>query len=166
MTTETVFGSMSNYEKGGVQIINDDPKYYCFSNVFEVAGKAKPYEKVAVGQNLKYVIEAVRAEGDSPWFAADHDEAALVMDGEVEVHLIQPEKPLVPAGKEGSVRLDARPTGKEMGYVVARRGHMALLPRGAAYQFRARKLSVLLIQTIKGDFTVENWANICQTKAA
>jgi len=60
-----------------------------------VASKSKPYEKVAVGKNLKYVIEAVRAEGNSPWFAADHDEAALVMDGEIEVHYVKPDQPQV-----------------------------------------------------------------------
>ena len=165
MSSQTVFGSLKSYEKGGVQIIDDDPKHYCFSNVFEVASKSRPYEKVAVGQNLKYVIEALRTEGNSPWFAADHDEAALVMDGEVEVHLIRPDQPLVPAGKEGSVRLNAEPKGKEMGWIRARRGHMALLPKGAAYQFRSAKPGVLLLQTIKGDFTVEKWAAICQTAA-
>lgn len=81
----TEFGSLNHYEKGGVQVIDDDPKHYVFSNVFEVASKSKPYEKVAVGKNLRYVLEAVRAEGISPWFAAAHDEAALVMDGEIEV---------------------------------------------------------------------------------
>ena len=82
-TYHTVFGSLGKYEKGTMEIINDNPKYYVFSNVFEVASKSKPYEKVAVGKNLKYVIEALRAEGTSPWFAAAHDEAALCMDGEV-----------------------------------------------------------------------------------
>ncbi len=73
--------------------------------------------------------------------------------------------PLVPEGKEGSVRLDNEPTGKKMGWVKARRGHMALLPKGAAYQFRSAKPGVMLQQTIKGDFTIERWAEICQTKA-
>ena len=40
---------------------------------------------------------------------------------------------------------------------------MALLPKGSAYQFRSPKPGVLIIQTIKGDFTVERWAEICQT---
>jgi hypothetical protein len=161
--TRTVFGSLTNYEKGGVEVIDDDPKRYAHSNVFEVASKSKPYEKVAVGKHLKYVIEAVRAEGTSPWFAADHDEAALVMDGEIEVHYIKPDDPVVPSGKEGSVRLDAEPKGRKMGWVKARRGHMALLPKGAAYQFRSAKPGVLLVQTIKGDNTIERWAEICQT---
>jgi quercetin dioxygenase-like cupin family protein len=161
----TVFGSLNNYEKGGVQVIDDDPKHYAFSNVFEVASQSKPWEKVAVGKNLKYVIEAIRAEGVSPWYSNAHDEAVLVMDGEVEVHLIQPDKPLVSEGKEGSVELKGEPKGKKMGWVKASRGHMAMLPKGAAYQFRSARPGVLLQQTIKGDFTIERWAEICQTAA-
>jgi hypothetical protein len=164
MSTQTYFGSIDNYQKGGVQVINDDPKNYCFSNVFDVAAKSKPYEKVAVGKNLNYVIEAVRAEGNSPWFACDHDEAALVMDGEVEVHFIKPDQPQVQAGKVGTVKLAAEPKGKKMGWVKAGRGHMALLPKGSAYQFRSAKPGVMLVQTILGDCTVEKWGEICQTK--
>lgn len=161
----TYFGSLENYRKGGVEVIDDNPKNYAFSNIFEVASKSKPYEKVAVGKNLKYVIEALRAEGTSPWFAAAHDEAALVMDGELEVHYVKPDQPVVPAGKEGTAKLSAEPAGKKMGYVKVRRGHMALLPAGAAYQFRnAGKPGVLLVQTILGENTVEKWAEICQTK--
>jgi hypothetical protein len=158
----TEFGSLNHYEKGGVQIIDDDPKRYVFSNVFEVASKSKPYEKVAVGKNLRYVLEAVRAEGTSPWFAAAHDETALVMDGEIEVHLIKPDQPVAPEGKEGAIKLNGEPRGLKMGWIKARRGHMALLPKGAAYQFRSPKPSVLLIQTIHGDCTIERWAEICQ----
>jgi hypothetical protein len=161
---ETKFGSLQSWEKGGVQTISADPKHYVFSNVFEVASKSKPYEKVAVAQNLKYLIEAVRAEGNSPWFAADHDEAAIVMDGEIEVHLVKPDQPVVPAGKEGAIKLAAAPKGKEMGWVKVRRGHMALLPKGSAYQFRnSGNPGVMLMQTIKGENTVEKWAEICQT---
>jgi hypothetical protein len=163
---QTVFGSLENFEKGGVQVIDDDPKHYCFSNVFEVASISKPYEKVAVGQNLKYVIEALRAEGNSPWFAAAHDEAALVMDGTIEVHFIQPDQAPVPEGKEGTFILPSEPKGKKMGYVKAWRGHMALLPKGTAYQFRSiGKPGVLLVQTIKGENTIERWNEICQTQA-
>ena len=111
------------------------------------------------------LIEAIRAEGTSPWYSNAHDEAVLVMDGEVEVHLLQPDRPLVPEGKEGSVQLQGEPTGKKMGWVKATRGHMTLLPKGAAYQFRSAKPGVLLQQTIKGDFTIERWAEICQTTA-
>src|SRR5881628_942275 len=108
----TRFGSLAHYEKGGVEIIDDDPKRYAFSNVFEVASKSKPYEKVAVGKNLKYVIEAVRAEGTSPWFAASHDESALVMDGNVEVHYVKPDQPVVADSKEGTVVLASEPKGR------------------------------------------------------
>jgi hypothetical protein len=165
MQTHTVFGSLRQYEKGGVQIIDDNPKDYAFSNVFDVAAKSAPYEKVAVGKNLKYVIEVLRAEGTSPWFAAAHDEAALVMDGDIVVRYIKPSTPPVPPDKEGTIRLDAEPKGDAMGWVRVRRGHMALLPAGAAYQFRAvGDPGVLLLQTIKGDFTIERWAEICQTR--
>jgi len=160
----TVFGSLEHFDKGGVQVIDDDPKNYVFSNVFEVASKSKPYEKVCVGMNLTYVLEALRAEGTSPWFAADHDESALIMDGEVEVHFIKPESSLVPVGKAGSIKLNGEPKGTKMGWVKCRRGHQALLPKGSAYQFRvAGKPGVILLQTIKGDNTVERWAEICQT---
>jgi hypothetical protein len=160
----TVFGSLEHYEKGGVEVIDDDPKHYVFSNVFEVASKSKPYERVCVGKNLRYVIEAVRAEGNSPWYAAAHDEAALIMDGEVEVHLIKPDQPLVAESKEGAVKLNGEPAGRKMGWVKGGRGHMALLPKGAAYQFRSPKPGVLLIQTIQGECTIERWGEICQTK--
>jgi hypothetical protein len=163
----TIFGSLENYDKGGVEPINADPKHYVFSNVFEVASKSRPYEKVCVGKNMKYVIEALRAEGTSPWFSAAHDEAALCMDGDVEVHYVKPHvefgQDLVPPGKEGAIRLEGEPEGTKMGWVRIRRGHMALLPGGSAYQFRSPGPGVLLIQTIQGDLTVERWAEICQT---
>jgi hypothetical protein len=160
----TDFGSLHGFTKGGVQVIDDNAKDYAFSNVFDVASRSAAYERIAVAKNLKYVLEAARAEGDSPWYAAAHDEAALVMDGEVEVHFILPERPLVADYVEGAVRLSAEPRGRAMGYVRARRGHMALLPAGAAYQFRSPgRPGVLLLQTIKGEQTVERWADICQT---
>ena len=139
MPRKTRFGSLEHYEKGGVEVINDDPRNYVFSNIFEVASKSEPYEKVAVGKNLKYVLEAVRAEGTSPWYTASHDESAIVMDGEVEIRLIKLETPAVADDHEGTTMLEGTPKGKRMGYIVARRGHMALLPKGAAYQFHARQ---------------------------
>ena len=161
--SSTTFGSLEGYTKGGVHVIDDNPKDYAFSNVFDVASRARPYEKVAVARNLKYVLEAVRAEGRSGWYAASHDEAALVMDGEVDVHFVMPEAPLVPDTTEGSVLLAAPPRGHEMGWVRARRGHMTLLPAGAAYQFRNNgRPAVVLMQTVKGEQTIERWADICQ----
>ena len=79
----TRFGSLDRWEKGGVEVIDDDPRHYVFSNLFEVASKAKPYEKIAVGKNLEYVIEAIRADSVSAWRAPAQDEFALVMDGAI-----------------------------------------------------------------------------------
>jgi hypothetical protein len=158
---KTRFGSLEHYEKGGVQVIADDPRNYAFSNVFEVASKAEPYEKVAVARNLKYVLEAIRAEGTSPWFTAAHDEAAIVMDGELEIRLMKLDSAAVAEDHEGTTMLEGAPRGKRMGHIVARRGHMALLPKGAAYQFHAARPAVILLQTIRGDLTVERWKEIC-----
>ena len=159
---ETYLGSLGNYRKGSIEIIKGKPGHYAMSNVFEVASHAAPYEKVVVGKNLKYVIETVRAEGISPWFSASHDEFAVVLDGEIDVHFIKPSNgPLVNADTEGSVRLEGEPAGQPMGYVRLRRGHQALLPAGAAYRFEARQTGVLLVQTILGSCSVEKWAEIC-----
>jgi hypothetical protein len=160
----TRFGSLERYEKGGVEVINDDPRNYVFSNIFEVASKSKPYEKVAVGKNLEYVIEAIRAEGTSEWRAAGHDEFALVMDGDVEIRLMKLDNPsAVPPGTHGSIALKGVPAGRKMGVVRARRGHMTLLPVGATYQFHANRPGVVLLQTIAGKDTIERWGQICQT---
>jgi hypothetical protein len=165
MTQHTTrFGSLRHYEKGGVEVINDDARNYVFSNVFEVASRAKPFEKVAVGKNIEYVIEAIRVEGTSGWRAPGHDEFALVMDGEVEIRLLKLDQPgVVPAGTRGSIALVGTPAGRKMGVVRARRGHMTLLPVGAAYQFHAPQPGVVLLQTLAGADTVERWADICQT---
>src|SRR5205823_9912385 len=102
----TRFGSLASYEKGGVEIIDDDPKRYAFSNIFEVASRSKPYEKVAVGKNIQSVLEVIRAEGTSEWRAAAHDESALGMHGEADVR--QPNAlgpPNVPPVRAGAIRL-------------------------------------------------------------
>ena len=74
-TYTTRFGSLADYQKGTIDIIDDDPTRYAFSNVFEVASKAKPYERIAVGKNFEYVIECLRAEGTSPWYTCGPSEA-------------------------------------------------------------------------------------------
>lgn len=159
----TRFGSLGSFEKGRIEIINDKPRNYAFSNVFEVASKAKPYEKVAVAKNLQYVIEAIRAEGTSGWMAASHDEFCVVMDGRVEVEFIKLRNPdaVAPADKEGTVAVKSEPEGKRMGSIILGRGHQALLPKGAAYRFRSETPSVMIQQSILGDLTVEKWAEIC-----
>jgi hypothetical protein len=159
----TVFGSLDQYQKGRVEVINDDPRYYVFSNVFEVASRAAPYEKVAVGKNLEYVIEVIRAEGTSEWRATPHDEFALVMDGSVTIELLDPAAELVDPAAQGSIAVDGTPDGTPMGTIVAGRGHMALLPAGKVYRFAAEQPSVILLQTIEGPDTVQRWSEICQT---
>jgi hypothetical protein len=160
----TRLGSLLDYEKGGVEAIDDDPKHFAFSNIFEVATNARPWEKVAVARNQQYVLEAIRAEGTSEWRTAAHDEFALVMDGRVEVELRELDSgSRAPRDKDGSVRVDGEPTGRPMGRIVATRGHMALLPADAAYRMHADAPAAVLLQTILGDDTVERWAEICQT---
>lgn len=161
----TKFGSLDRYEKGQVQAISDDVRHYAFSNCFEIASKATSYERVVFGQNQIYVLECLRAEGDSPWYTAAHDEFALVMDGEVEVHLVQldAEQQVPDAEHLGAVLVKGEPRGARMGWMTLRRGHQGLLPKGAAYRFRSAKPGVVIVQTCKGDVSVERWAEICQT---
>jgi hypothetical protein len=160
----TQFGSLDSYHRGRVEPIDDDPRRYAFSNLFEVAASSKPYEKVAVAKNLQYVIEAIRAEGMSAWRVASHDETALVMDGEVTVDLLDLADPgVVALTTDGSIDLGAEPKGTPMGHAVARRGHMVLLPAHRAYRFSADAPSVILLQTILGADTVQKWSTICQT---
>lgn len=163
MQYTTRFGSLERYEKGGVEVIDDDPRNYVFSNIFEVAARARPFEKIAVGKNFDYVIEVVRVEGTSPWRACSHDETALVMDGEVEFTFqALDEPPSLP--ESGSIALEGgEPSGKPMGRVLARRGHLTLLPAGRAYRYAATAPAVLLVQTIDGPETLHRWAEICQT---
>lgn len=163
-TYTTRFGSLAAFEKGGVQNIADDVRNYAFSNCFEIASKARPYEKVVFGQNQIYVLEAIRAEGSSPWFTCAHDEFTLCMDGEVDVHLVKldAEQTVPDAEHNGAVLVKGEPKGAHMGWMRIRRGHQAMLPKNTAYQFRAGKPAVLVQQTCKGDLSIERWAQICQ----
>ncbi len=161
---KTEFGSLANYNKGGVQVIKDDPKNYVFSNVFEVAANAAPFERIAVAKNFEYVVEVMRVEGTSPWFAASHDEFALCMDGQVDVNLVKLAAGAPEGDGEGAVLIDGDPEGQRMGRVRAGHGHMAMLPVGAAYQFQSDAPSVVMIQTIQGPLTQEKWNEICQTQ--
>jgi hypothetical protein len=159
----TVFASLNDYVKGDLEIINDDPKHYAFSNVFDVASKSRPYEKVVVALNLGYVLEVLRAEGTSVWYTAAHDEFAIVLDGVVEVELVKLDAPLAVAApdKKGSVAIKGEPAGRKMGRIKASRGHQALLPQGAAYRFLANTPGVILMQTLEGELSVQKWAEIC-----
>ena len=136
-----------------------------FSNVFEVASTSKPYEKVAVGKNLEYVLEAIRCEGTSEWRATPHDEFALVMDGTVVIELLDPDEQLVDPDATGSIGL-RRPAGRHtdgQGHGVARPPD--LVASRPCYRFSCDGVGVILLQTIEGPDTVYKWAEICQTEA-
>lgn len=160
---QTTFGSINRYEKGTIELISGSRKEYVFSNIFEVASRSRPYERVAVGKNLEYVQEAVRAEGVSPWYTCAHDEFVLCMDGEVHVEYVVLDDPRAHTGadKGGATLVKGQPVGRRMGLIKLRRGHQALLNKDCAYRFHAQGLGVLLIQTIQGDVTVQKWAEIC-----
>lgn len=165
MTTPTQFASLEHFEKGGVEIIgNDDPKRYLFSNMFEVASKSKPWERVVIAKNLEFTVECARAEGDSPWYVCSHDETVLSMQGDMEVRFVDPADTSVVPGEDtdGAVRLAGEPDGKPMGRVKMGRGHLTLLPAGAAYQIRPSGVGVVLLQSIQGEEAIERWAEICQ----
>lgn len=163
MEYNTRFGEIGDYDKGGVILIDDNPKNYVFSNVFEVAATSAPYERVAVAKNFEYVIEIARAEGTSGWYACAHDEFVLSMDGEVEVHLVKPDQPLLDQEAQGAHALADAPAGRKMGRIVLQRGHQGLLPAGSAYRFHSDAPVCLMIQTVEGPVTVQKWSEICQT---
>ena len=156
----TVFGSLKDYTKGTIELVSGEARHYVFSNIFEVASKAQPYERIVVGKNLEYVQEVMRAEGVSPWFACGHDEFALCMDGEVTVEFIKLKTP-PDAAKNGAVLAGEAPQGARMGRVKLRRGHQVLLGAGNAYRFTATVTGVLLQQTVLGDLSVQKWREIC-----
>lgn len=162
----TRFGSLRDYDKGRVEPINDDVRHYAFSNCFEVASMSAPYEKVVFGQNMEYVLEVLRAEGVSPWFTCAHDEFALCMDGEVEVHLVKLDagQCVVDKCSNGSRLVKGEPSGTKMGWMKLKRGHQALLPADSAYQFRSGTVGVLVLQTCKGELSIERWSTICQVR--
>ncbi|MGN5533898.1 MULTISPECIES: hydroxyquinol 1,2-dioxygenase [unclassified Acinetobacter] len=157
----TKFGSLDNYEKGSIQLVSGEATNYAFSNVFEVAANAQPYEKTVVGKNLKFVIESVKADGVSPWYTASHDEFVIVLDGEVRVDFLKLNEELVSPAQEGTHLAGDKPNGKAMGYALLKQGHQAILPAGSAYRFETSKPAVLLIQTIQGPLSLEKWNEIC-----
>lgn len=162
----TVFGSLDDYVRGEIQVVDDDPKNYAFSNVFEIASRSAPWEKVVAGRNREYVIEVLRAQGRSEWFIAPHDEFALLMDGVLEIDLVKPDAAarILPPGTAGAVTIPERPEGTAMGSMKLRRGHQALLPAEAAYRFTAVDgIGVIVLQTMLGRHSIERWPEICCT---
>lgn len=154
---KTAFGSLGNYQKGGIEVTQGDARHYVFSNVFEVASTSTPYERVVVGKNLEYVVEVARAEGESPWFACAHDEFVIAMDGQVRIDFVALDH--APAGADGAALVE--PAGRKMGHVVLTQGHQSLLPAGCAYRFSAPGACTLLLQSKLGALSVQKWAEIC-----
>jgi hypothetical protein len=158
----TVFGSLRDYTKGTIELVSGEARHYVFSNVFEVASRSKPYERIVVARNMEYVQEVMRAEGVSPWFACGHDEFALCLDGEITVEFIKMKSP-PSAEAGGAVLAGESPEGARMGHVRLRRGHQVLLGAGNAYRFTAGTTGVLMQQTMLGDLSVQKWREICLT---
>ena len=166
MSAQTKFGSINDFAKGGVEITGkDEASRYLFSNMFEVAANAAPWERIVVAKNLEFTIEVARAEGVSPWYSCAHDETALLMEGTMEIHFVSPSDTHVLPDKdsEGAVRLKGEPSGAKMGHVIANAGHLTLLPAESAYQFRPTEFGLILIQSALGDESIEKWADIIQT---
>lgn len=161
---KTTFASIDDYNKGGVQMVSGNIKDYVFSNVYEVAANAAPYERIVVAKNLVYTLESCRAEGESPWYTCAHDEFAIAFDYDIEVHYIKmDDTSFIDDEKDGSFRLDGKPAGQYMGKITLNRGHQALLPEKVAYSFKAAKPATLVLQAILGDESTEKWNDICLT---
>jgi hypothetical protein len=159
----TAFGSIESYARGRVEPIADDVRAYAFSNVFETCARARPYERVVFGINQIYVLEAIRAEGTSPWYTCAHDEFLLCMDKEVELHLVELERPQLDAEHLGAALVEGEPAGRKLGWMRLRRGHQGLVPAHCAYQIRSAQPAVVVVQTCKGPLSIERWNEICQT---
>jgi hypothetical protein len=53
--------------------------------------------------------------------------------------------------------------GSKMGWIKLWRGHQGMLPADCAYQFKSTKPAVIVLQTCKGELSIERWADICQS---
>jgi hypothetical protein len=66
--------------------------------------------------------------------------------------------------KNGAVLVSGEPRGAKMGWMRLKRGHQGMLPAKCAYQFRSAEPAVIVLQTCKGDLSIERWSEICQTE--
>lgn len=166
MTGEQTFiASMKTVRPGGLFLPNDDPEHYAFSNLYDVARESRSFERVAVVKNLQYVVEVMKVEGESPWYAASHDEFALVMEGTVTFSFVElAEGDKVAQAEEGAHRLPARPNGAFVGTVKAGLGNLVLLPTQTAYRLASPSPAVVIFQTIAGPETLERWREICSSR--
>ena len=66
MTTYvTKFGALDNFEKGTIDIVDDDPKHYVFSNMFEVASMSKPLA-FSFAKFCGWILKTMNAEAPEP----------------------------------------------------------------------------------------------------
>lgn len=158
---KTQFGSMKNYVKGHLKIINDSPKRYAFSNLFDVAKNSKKYEKIVVAKNLEYAVEVIKCVEKSEYYVNGHDEFALVMDGDIEVSLFEAAANLKKFPSYGAEIVAIDKVDKPIGRIHAKRGHMILLPMNHIYQINAKNDAVILLQTMIGKLSCERWSEIC-----
>ena len=162
----TEFGSIDDYRSGGVMAIDDDPKNYVFSNIFDVAAKSAPYERVAVGKNFEYVIEAIRAEGTSDWYTCAHDEFILAMDYEIKVEVMKLDDPDAVVDPESEGRENrGRSCGQAHGLGQAQSRSYGILPVGSAYRITSANPATAIFQSVEGKETIQRWAQICRTES-
>ena len=68
------------------------------------------------------------------------------------------------AEHNGAVLVKGEPKGAKMGWMkIDARPPGACCRRTPRTSSRARKPSVVVLQTCKGDLSIERWAEICQT---
>jgi len=151
-------GSLEKYTKGHLLLIEDRPIRYAMSNIYEIGATwPKSYDRVVVGKNGPYVLACFRAEGDDPsWWYIPHDEYALLVEGEVEVDYVEPREALPPGPQKGV-------TGTDMGRMILRDGSLASLPARVAYHMRARRKSLVLLQTKHSPWLTYAWDKVCLT---
>ena len=165
VTYQTQFGSLDRLRQGRRA---DDLRRRQELRVLQLLSRSRARasrtRRSCFGQNQIYVLECLRADGASPWYTCAHDEFALVMDGEVEIHLVklQGEQIVPDAEHNGAVLVKGEPKGAKMGWMKLTRGHQGMLPKNTAYQFKSAKPGVVVLQTCKGDLSIERWAQICQ----
>jgi hypothetical protein len=75
--------------------------------------------------------------------------ALTTSSGEREVHLVKLDgaQYVSDPDKNGAVLVAGSPKGPKMGWMRLKRGHQGLLPKNTAYQFRATKPTVIVLQT-------------------
>lgn len=157
----TQMGSLREFKKGYVEIYKGNSRRFVFSNIFDVANCSAAYDRTAVACNGPYTLETLKAEGTSEWFGSSHDEFLLVMDGTITV-TISTKSDSVELSENGAVIINEQLVCKNMGVIIAEKGHMVLLPADCAYQFHTPGLGVLIIQTMAGPLTRYRWSEICQ----